>query len=322
MAIDYTYASARIMALEAGLLTQSQVELLISSKGLKEFQSAVYDTWFAAHLKRDDAIDMERTIERALEHTKSVLCSIVPDQRVTDMLWIKYDYHNLMAIAKGIRANTTNEAILHTCYTIGTYDPEALLTWVHDETLNTHAPHLAPHYQQASRTRTTVDADTIFDRAYFAHLLTLAQSSKDEFALRYARALIDMHNIKMLARIHTHPGLTNNATFVPGGTVEQTTLDDPVLPGRYERYGGVTQWKHAIQQVLTNAAVASLEKVADDALTQWIKLRSMARDDAADVLSYFHAVKNNAQIVSAIYKAKRSGMPERALRTALRSLYV
>jgi len=320
MTLDYTYASARIAAMESRLLTVSQLELLVSAKGLGEFSTALYDTWLAPYLKRGPNVEVDHAIDTALDETKRTLIVIAPEPHILDLLWIKYDHHNLLAIVQGLDTYATDEAILAQCYTTGTIAPDLLLRYVRDEDLARHDMELA-HTLRAARKVQGAAQDDVVIRAYFARAHSIAEESADDFARRYLGATIDTHNVKALARAHVHTELAPYAVSVPGGTIEALPLDSPILPTRLARYGGFSIWKHAVGRVLEEKDVATLERTADNAFTAWVKYRSMARDDIADMLSYFHAVKNNAQTIRAIEKAKRAGMQEKTLRTILRTLY-
>lgn len=320
MTLDYTYASARIAAMESRLLSVSQLELLLSAKGLGEFTAALYDTWLAPYLKRGPDVEVDQAIDTALEETKHILMLIAPEPHILDLLWIKYDYHNLLAVLQGIDAGASDKDILAMCYTTGTMAPELLLHYVHEDVLARHDAELA-HTLRAARKMHGAAQDDVVIRAYFARTRALVENSKDVFARMYVEAMIDIHNVKALARAYAHPELAPYAASVPGGTIEALPIDSPILSARLARYGGISTWKQAITRVLEHKEVRTLECAADNAFTAWVKYRSMARDDIADVFAYFHAIKNNVQIVRAIEKAKRTGMHEKTLRNVLRNLY-
>ena len=320
MTLDYTYASARTAAMESRLLTASQLELLVSAKGTGEFIAALYDTWLAPYLKRGTNVAVDQAIDSAMDEAKHALDQIAPEPDILRMLWIKYDYHNLLAVLQGVEAALTDEEILARCYTTGTIAPDQLLRYVHDDDLARHDLTLADTLVKARKVQGAMQDDVVM-RAYFTRARAIAEESDDAFARQYIAAQIDMHNVKALARAYVHPELAPYAASIPGGTIESLPLDSPVLPARMARYGGISVWKHALQGVLEHNDVATLERTADDTFTDWVKYRSIARDDIADLLSYFHALKNNAQTIRAIDKAKRAGMHEKTLRTILRALY-
>jgi V/A-type H+-transporting ATPase subunit C len=319
----YTSASARVQALASGLLSQSQVELLVGAKGNEELFTVLFDTYLAPYLKRNTERDILDSLEEQIADTKAVLIAIVPDPAVLDLLWVKYDYHNLKTVVKGLRAGLTDAEILQECYTQALVAPEHLLAHIHAETLEKIAPELVAPFARAREATLPEQIGQICDHAYFLRMQDIARASKDTFAMEYVSILIDMYNVKVLARGELHETFRTRRARVAGGACSlPETFDVEHLARTYARYGGVDAWKKVLTGVLETKSTSALEKFADDVVTDWIKHAGLADFCLADIVRYFHAVKNNAQIISAIVKATRADMPEKDLRAILRTLYV
>lgn len=323
MGYDYTYASARVQALSSGLLSQSQVELLVGAKGTEELFTVLYDTYLAPYLKRNTELDILASLEEHISDTKALLQAIAPDPAVLDILWVKYDYHNLKAIVKGMRAELSDENILRECYAQSLVPPETLLAHVRAGTLHGYAPELVETLEQAELAPTPGGVGEVCDRAYFARVLHIAERSHDRFAMEYVRLLIDVYNLKVLARGAVHESFRSRNALVPGGACTLPAEFDPAqLARQYAWYGGVDRWLQALTEVTEMRNVSTLERVADDMVTQWVRGVAIVDFNLADLVRYFHAVKNNAQTISTIAKAKRAGMSEKSLRSILRALYM
>jgi vacuolar-type H+-ATPase subunit C/Vma6 len=221
-----------------------------------------------------------------------------------------------------MRVGRFDADILRECYTQSLVPPDALLAHVRAGTLKRYAPELAETHAQAVVAQTPERIGVICDRAYFARLLCIAEQSGDSFALTYARLLIDMYNLNVCARNVVHESFRARNALVSGGACElPTEFDPPALARQYARYGGVDRWLPALTEVVEAHNVSTLERVADDSTTEWVKHIAVQDFNLADLVRYFHAVKNNAQIISTIAKAKRAGMSEKDLRAILRALY-
>jgi V/A-type H+/Na+-transporting ATPase subunit C len=320
---DYTYASARIQALASLLLSQSQVELLVGAKDNDELYVVLYDTYLAPYLKRNTEHDILDSLEEHISDTKEMLVSIAPDPKVLDMLWVKYDYHNLKTILKGMRAGLSEEAILRDCYVQSIVNPAVLYSYCTSGTLGKHVPEFAHTFATAQKAKVPEQIGQACDLGYFTHIQSIARESGDEFAETYVRMLIDMYNLKVLARGVLHEAFRVRHAVVPGGTHTLfENFDEAQLARRYAQYGGIEYWKKVLASVREQKSTSILEKRADDAVTEWVKYAGLAEFCLADIVRYFHAVKNNAQIISTIVKATRAEMPEKMLRGILRSLYV
>ncbi len=323
MTPDYTYASARVKALESQLLSYSQAELLTSAKSPDELYTVLYDTYLASYLKRNTEQDILASLEEQISDTKTLLQTIAPDPAVLDILWIKYDYHNLKAIVKGMRVGLKDEDIVRECYVESILPPETLLAHVRGGTLANYAPELVETLQEAESAQTPELVGETCDRAYFARMRDIAGRSKDTFAKEYVGLLVDMYNLKVFARSAVRETFRARKALVPGGACTLPAEFEPAhLAREYARYGAVDLWKQALTEVLVARNVSAFERVADDMATEWVKRVAIVDFNLADLVRYFHAVKNNAQIISTIAKAKRAGMPEKTLRSILRALYV
>lgn len=316
---DYTYASARVKALESMLLSASQIELLVSAKGSDELYAALYDSYLASYLRRNTEHDILSALEEQISDTKALLLSIVPDPHVLDILWIKYDYHNVMVLVKGVRAGASDAEMLASCYMQGTVEPAILLEHVQTGTLSSFEPELVDAYRDGMVSTLPGAVDEVCNTRYFAHALRVANASDDPFALAYVRALIDLFNIKALARGELRNTFRSRRALVSGGVCPVFDSFDPTHIARsYACYGGEDQWKTVVQSVREGGTAIPLEKLADESFTEWLRAQAMSVIGLASVVWYFHAVKNNAQIISAISKAKRANMPEKGLRSILR----
>ncbi|MBP9749489.1 MAG: V-type ATPase subunit [Candidatus Pacebacteria bacterium] len=316
---DYTYASARVKALESALLSSSQIELLVSAKGSDELYSTLYDTYLASYLKRNTEQDILAAIEEQVSETKELLISIVPVPTVLDVLWVKYDYHNLMVIVKGTRTGTSDEEILRQCYQQGTVEPRLLLSYVRSETLSSCEPELAAVYRIALEAKVAGAVDELCNTSYFDRALHIATVHRDSFAIAYVQALIDLFNVKALARSELRETFRLRHPLVSGGVCPiLDTLDPAHVARTYACYGGEDRWKAVVRGVTEGEPVATLEKLADESFSDWLRMQALYEFGLASIFSYFHAVKNNAQIISAISKAKRANMSEKDLRSILR----
>ncbi len=316
---DYMYAGARVKALESMLLSASQIELLVSAKGPDELYAALYDSYLASYLRRNTEHDILSALEEQVNDTKMLLLSIVPEPHVLDILWIKYDYHNVMVIVKGVRTGASDAEMLASCYMQGTVEPGVLIEHMRTGTLSSFEPELAEAFRDGMASTLPGAVDEVCNALYFAHALRVASVSGDPFALAYVRALIDLFNIKALARGELRDTFRSRRALVSGGVCPVFDSFDPArLVRSYACYGGEDQWRTVFQSVREGGTAIPLEKLADESFAEWLRAQAMSVIGLANVVWYFHAVKNNAQIISAISKAKRANMPEKELRSILR----
>ena len=96
---DYLAISARVRAMENGLLTRERMEQILEARtddeAVKILQECGYPELDPTHPEAMDA-----ALSAAREETLSDLTGSAPDPRYIDVFKLKYDYHNVKAVLK------------------------------------------------------------------------------------------------------------------------------------------------------------------------------------------------------------------------------
>jgi vacuolar-type H+-ATPase subunit C/Vma6 len=136
MDTSYIYAGTRAKTLEQGLLTETQAERLMSAKSVSEVYSVLQDTFLAMHLLKHNEKEITDALDEYIVDARKTLQSIAPNKEVLDVMWLRYDYHNLKTILKGKRKGLGNDEIKKTCFAGGKYSPDEIFKAFEDGTLN------------------------------------------------------------------------------------------------------------------------------------------------------------------------------------------
>ena len=102
---DYLVISARIKAMESGLLTRERMEQILDARSDEEVQKILQDCGYP-ELDAADPEAMDTALAAAREATLSDLAGGAPDPRYIDVFKLKYDYHNAKAILKAEAMDT------------------------------------------------------------------------------------------------------------------------------------------------------------------------------------------------------------------------
>ncbi len=320
-ASDYMYAGTRSKTLERMLLSENQKELLVSAKSVDEVCTALYDTYLAGFLSSSNE-HVFRALSYSVLDAKKTLTTIAPNPRVLDVLWIKYDFHNLKTILKGRSRGLSDEVILGQCYKTGLVKPERLLRLLDEDRLNVVNNHLASAKREAEELSSIIAIDRAMAEGYFHAMYEIAEEVREPFVKRYAVLLIDLYNIKATLRAKHIDGIEIYDVYVKGGSYQKEQLDsEEKILALLSRFGGEKRWSAAIEHLGKTGHYNRIEKLADDYVTEWLREESLDVFTPASLFSFFHGRKNNAQIVQAITTAKQTGMPEGELRAILRALH-
>ena len=322
MNTEYIYAGTRAKAMEQNLLTENQLERLITAKSVKEAFSVLQDTFLAPYLSKHEETNITAALDKSILEAKKILSNIAPRPELLEILWIKYDFHNLKTIIKGKKADLSNEDILKKCFRAGVFTPEEMLKAFEEE----HLDGLGHGFKQAAKKALESDKvfviDVTMNEYYFKAITELTKISKDNFVKAFVTLQIDLFNTKAALRAQSIDELDSELIFVEGGTITLKELEstEKILI-TVLKIGGAKRWTKAIEEFQKTGNFNVLEKTADDYIVEFLKQKSSDTCSSAPLFAYFQAKKSNAQTIGAILVAKRSGMHEKELRTILRRLY-
>ena len=322
---DYVYAGTRAKALENQLLSENQMELLLSAKSVDEVHTVLQNTFLAPHLlskEKKEKPSAKVALEECVREAKSVLNSIAPEPELLFILWLRYDYHNLKAIIKGTRGGNNTEEILQSCFNIGIFSPEELLRAHEDKKLHLLNGHFKEAADKAGSAKQVFEIDLTMNKYYFKSILAIAEGSEDLFVTEYVKLLINIYNIKAALRAHKLAEVDIKDVYVPGGQFSKKDLENKKgVISSLRHLGNEKIWSDAIKTYEQTNDVTQIEKTTSEYVFKFLQEKSADLFSPAPLFSYFMAKKNNAQTIAAIIVAKRAGIKEKTLRTILRRLY-
>ncbi len=322
MNTKYIYSSARSKALEAELLTETQMELLLSSKDVSETFKVLQDTFVAPYLFEHEKSDINSALDASILDAKKTLSLIAPYPELLDILWIKYDFYNLKAIIKGKRAGFDDEKIKQKCVSVGKYSPLRLISAYNEKKLNLLNRYFYDAVESALSKKEVFEIDITMNIFYFKAIKEIALKFNDKFVNEYVSLLIDLFNLESALRISQLKDQNIKGVYIQGGRFKKKDLENErdILES-YKRLGKESMWEPAIEMYKKTKDFTLLEKVGEEYLVSFLKEKSVDMMSPAPLFAYFAAKKNNAQTIHAIMVAKKSGMSERDLRIVLRKLY-
>jgi len=320
----YYYSASRIKSLEASLLSEVQLERLLSAKDEEEAFKVMHDTFLAPYITHPKKTQLSRVFRKCITQTKQLIESITPEPELTDFLWIRYDYYNLKTIIKGKKAGLSDDEIIENCYFAGKYNPEQLLQAVNAGDLQRIFLDFQKAYDQAMGVKEVYKIDIIMNLAYFNTISQWSLETKNIFVREYVQIVIDLYNIKTQLRIQSlKENMTFPDVFASGGTVTRAELGTKEqIFEAFTKFGGREHWKEAVEEYKKNKHYSMIEKAADDYIVIFLKEKSIDIFSPATLFAFFRARKNNIDVIKTILVAKDSGVSEAEIRFMLRRLYV
>ncbi len=323
----YGYAVGMIRVFETQMLTSQHVERLVEA----EYEEALHildETPIGDYLRGARlAGEVNEGLNAFLRDTYDRLAKALPhDSFIMEFFRCRFDFHNLKALLKAEKAEGEPEGLLEG---LGTLDVDELrkgleapfiLPWPYKETVE----------ELAQGWKTPQELDTVVDRRYLEYRLFLAEREGSPFMVDFARASIDLANLKLLlrARILSKEKESVQAMLARGGFVDVVTLvdiygDAPEAMAR--KLEGINYFARLMEMAGEEEELVRLtefDRRSDDQLMEMVRGTKRISVGVEPVFAYIRARENETLLVRLILVAKLHNIPPAAIEKMLRKLYI
>lgn len=196
----FIQSSTRTRIQEKKLLKNENFMRLAEQDSLEDALRALSDTTYNEYLnKLTSPTNYEEMLSKELENTYRNLYELSPEPEPVDMVSLKYFYHNLKVLVKEeIQKEDFNSIIID----INDFDVKRYREVFQKESSNDkYEIMLLKAKDLYEDTDNPQIIDVYFDNEYFKDLLQIAEDSKVDLFVRYAKNLIDFTNIRTLLRV-------------------------------------------------------------------------------------------------------------------------
>ena len=319
---DYTYAVARIRYRETRLLTDSDLNNLLSAKDAAEVIRMLKEKGWGDSSSDESAEAFLRTEE---EKMWSFIDEIVPDRSAFDFMLASADFHNLKVAVKAITRGADPEDLF---IRNSTYEPIKLYEAVKRREYDSLPEYLSSVAKEAmTALLETSDGqlcDIIIDKACMDYVYSLGKANESELVQMFCEFFVACADIKIAVR---SAKTGKNADFIRRSLAECDTLDVKRLAAAaslgYDdviAYIAETQYKSAVDAI--SEGMTAFEKWCDDELTEAMKSQKWEPFTFGPVVAYIIARQNEIKAVRLILSAKINGLPEDTIKERLRKMYV
>ncbi len=323
----YGRAVGMIRVLETRMLTSQHIERLVEA----DYEEALHildETPIGGYLREARlAGDVNAGLEACLRDTYEMLEKALPrDSFILAFFRCRFDFHNLKALLKSQGTGGGPEGLLEGLGLIAIEDLRAglenpyLLPWPYKETVE----------ELARGWETPQELDTAVDRRYLEHRLFLAEREGSPFLVDFARASIDLANLKVLirARILSKDREYVRKLLARGGFIEVNTLSDIYVDApenMVKKLESIQYYSRLLELVEDEEYVVRLtefDRRSDDQLMEMVRGFKRVAVGAEPVFAYIRARENEMVMVRIILVAKLHNIPPEAIEKMLRKLYI
>ena len=316
---DYLVISARVKALETGLLTAERMEQILDAKS-GEDAGKLLQEWGYPQLdpRRPEAVDAALSAVRVAD-----LAEGTPDARYIDLFKVKYDYHNVKALLKAEAVGTAPDRML---MDMGRVSTAELAEAVRSRELDGLPETLAAAVVEA---RDPQLSDIVLDRWCYRDMAALAEETGSAFLRGYVAVQVDAVNLRTAVRTLR---MGKGADFLLGALLEGGDLAPDAVAkaassgaaGLRELYGA-TRFRDAAEagaEALKGGPLTAFEKLCDDAVGDYLAGAQSVPFGEAPLVSYLAARETEYTNLRILLMGRAAGIDPAVIRTRLRASYV
>lgn len=326
---DYLVISARVKAMETGLLSRERMEQILEAKSDEEAAKILQECGYP-ELDAADPEAMDAALSAAREETLSDVMDGAPEPRYIELFKLKYDYHNVKALLKAEAMGTSADRML---MDMGRVSAAVLKEAVRTGELDELPPMLASAVAEAREildtTRDPQLSDIALDRWTYADMAALAEDTNSDFLRGYVAVQIDAANLRALVRTVR---MGKSPEFLRGVLIEGGEIPtDGILPlsanhgsGMSEVYGP-TRFAAAAEagaEALRGGPLTKFEKLCDDAVGDYLAGAQYVPFGEAPLVGYLAARETEYTNLRILLMGRGAGLPADVIRSRLRAGYV
>ena len=318
----YTYAVARIRALEVSLFSDVFIEQLLACKSTEQvLQSVVEKGWG----DMDTEHDAEAVLKREEEKAWAVIRDVAPDMSVFDVLSYPKLYHNLKAAVKEVCTGVKNPAMFYDdCPIPG----EEMYQIIESREFSRLPGNMSRTAQEALDTLLhTGDGqlcDIIVDRAALEAIEEAGKKSGEPIMENYADTTVAIADIKIAVRSQK---TGKSAEFMRSAMAECDSLSlDQLIRAALSGAEEIAQYLEGTSYAggadALRESPSAFERWCDNRMIETLKSQKYETFSVGPLLGYLIARENEIKTVRIILTGKQNGFTDEAIRERIREMYV
>ena len=319
---QYTYAVARIRALEVSLFSASTIEQLIACKDLESCLRFLQDKGWGGN---DVPMDADAILTREREKIWETIGEMHVDMEVFNVLSYTNWFHNLKAAVKEVCTGKSGANIFYEGTPIS---KEEMLRIIREKDFKALPENMQEAAEEAVETLLHSGdgqlCDIIIDRATMEAIKEAGRKSQDDIIRDYAESTVAVANIKIAVRSSkTEKSLEfMKRAMAPCDSLNVDGLARAALAGTdsiidYLSANGYLEGALALKE-----SPSAFERWCDNRIIQTIKPQKTNPFSVGPLVAYVIARENEIKTVRIILTCKQNGLSDDSIRERVREMYV
>ena len=317
----YTYAVARIRALEVGLFTQSVIDQLIACPTYDAVMSVLIEKGWGTPETEKDA-DAMLSAERA--KIWEIMGELHVPEGTFAVLTYPNAFHNLKTAIKEVYLDTRRDDVFYADTTPSRDELRDILAKKEFYRLPKEMEAAASHaYETILHTGDGQLCDVIIDRACLEAIRDAGASSGEKVLEDYARSTLVFTNLKIASRCQkTGKSLEFlQRALAPCDGIDVDHLARAASSGFDAMCEYITSSGYEAAAEALRTSPSAFEKWCDDAMIEMLRPQKYEVFSIGPLVAYVLARENEIKTVDIILSGKRNQLPEASIRERVREMY-
>lgn len=318
----YTYAVARIRALEVSLFSNAVIEQLIACQSYEQCIQFLAERGWGDN---DTSADAERMLKREEEKIWQVMKELSIDMKKFDVLSYPKLFHNLKAAIKEVCTEDSGRDIY---YEDAAVPGKEMLEIIREKDFG-RLPGImssvaAEAYDTLLHTRDGQLCDIMIDRAALDAIYKAGMEAEDKIIRDYAESAVAVADIKIAVRSQK---TAKTIEFMKRAMAECKSISVDQLsraalngPEAIRDYLAGTEYAGGAEALAESPS--AFERWCDNRIIQTISPQKYESFTIGPVVAYVLARQNEIKTVRIILSGKRSELPDDSIRERVREMYV
>jgi len=319
---NYAYAVASVRVKELGLLSPSQMELLLAADGYDSAARHLRDWGWADIAPGADCSD---ALRGKLADAWAFLREVAPKLGMLDFLVLENDYHNLKAAIKAALAGISAQRYYTAPSVCDPADIGAAVERREFDALPPGMPDTAREaYDVLARTGDGQLCDIVADAAALSAVRRAGRESGNGFLDLLSELMCVTANLRTAARAAKTGKSVDfiSRALCECDTLKRSELADAAARGQEHLYAYIAASAYATAADFLDVSASAFEKWCDDLITAQLDKARYQFFGPEPLAAYYLARKAEVKSVRILLSGKQSGLAPDAIRERMRNLYV
>lgn len=322
MSEKYTYAVARIRALEVSLFSNAVIDQLIACQSYEQCLQFLAERGWG---DTDTSADGEKMLKREEEKIWQTVRELSIDKKKFEVLSYQKLFHNLKA---AVKAACVKEVPRDIFYGDTEVSGQEMLDIIREKDFGRLPAGMSQAAQQACDALLHAGdgqlCDIIIDRAALDAIYKAGMESEDEIIRDYARSVVAVADIKIAVRAQKTAKSIEfmKQAMAECGSISVDQLAKAALSGPEAIRDYLLGTEYAGGAEALSESMSAFERWCDNRIIQTISPQKYKAFTIGPVVAYVLARQNEIKTVRIVLSGKRSELPEGAIRERVREMYV